>query len=222
MRQDRGNPTDVRASALWGRGGGSDKRSRMRLGRSAAVLSVVVLASVLAAGASAGSSAKAADGASAGGPAPGGVGQAEQDVQGDRPGPLQYGHLDGRFRRAVDRHCRSPQVPGHLGRLRDAPRQADPSACEGAGHRGDHTRRAGAVDRLPGQRDVAGYRRRELAVDRSAAVACPINPRTGLKVNPFCRPTLAGPAPQAPTIAIVDSGIDATKTADFGNRSWRA
>ncbi len=52
----------------------------------------------------------------------------------------------------------------------------------------------------------------------SAAVACPINPRTGLKVNPFCRPTLAGPAPQAPTIAIVDSGIDATKTADFGNR----
>src|SRR5712691_6979825 len=57
MRQDRGNPTDVRASALWGRGGGSDKRSRMRLGQSAAVLSVVVLASVLAAGASAGSKA---------------------------------------------------------------------------------------------------------------------------------------------------------------------
>jgi len=52
----------------------------------------------------------------------------------------------------------------------------------------------------------------------SPAVACPINPRTGLKFNPACLPVLAGPAPQAPTIAIVDSGIDATKTADFGNR----
>jgi subtilisin family serine protease len=28
----------------------------------------------------------------------------------------------------------------------------------------------------------------------------------------------AGPAPQAPTIAIIDSGIDATKTVDFGSR----
>jgi subtilisin family serine protease len=28
----------------------------------------------------------------------------------------------------------------------------------------------------------------------------------------------AGPLPQAPTIAIIDSGIDATKTADFGSR----
>src|SRR6185437_14995119 len=27
-----------------------------------------------------------------------------------------------------------------------------------------------------------------------------------------------GPLPQAPTIAIVDSGIDATRTADFGSR----
>ncbi|MGZ4359538.1 MAG: S8 family serine peptidase [Gaiellaceae bacterium] len=52
----------------------------------------------------------------------------------------------------------------------------------------------------------------------SPAVACPINPRTGLKLNPACVPTQAGPAPQAPAIAIVDSGIDASKTADFGNR----
>ncbi len=56
MRQDCGNPTDARASALWGRGGGSDKRSRTRLGKSAVVLSLVVAASVLAAGASAGRS----------------------------------------------------------------------------------------------------------------------------------------------------------------------
>jgi subtilisin family serine protease len=32
------------------------------------------------------------------------------------------------------------------------------------------------------------------------------------------QPSGTGPAPQAPTIAIIDSGIDATKTADFGSR----
>jgi subtilisin family serine protease len=36
-----------------------------------------------------------------------------------------------------------------------------------------------------------------------------IDPNTGLDL---------GPAPQAPTIAFIDSGIDATDTADFGNR----
>ena len=49
-------------------------------------------------------------------------------------------------------------------------------------------------------------------------VPCATDPDTGDQLDPACVPTPAGPAPQAPAIAIVDSGIDASKTADFGNR----
>ena len=44
-----------------------------------------------------------------------------------------------------------------------------------------------------------------MAADIELAAACPCRPATG-------------PLPQAPTIAIVDSGIDATQVADFGSR----
>ena len=52
----------------------------------------------------------------------------------------------------------------------------------------------------------------------SPAVTCPVNPRTRQQLNPACVPVAAVSAPQAPAIAIVDSGIDASKVADFGNR----
>jgi len=47
---------------------------------------------------------------------------------------------------------------------------------------------------------------------------CATDPDTGLQLDPSCVPAGAGPAPQAPAIAIVDSGIDTSKTADFGDR----
>ncbi len=50
------------------------------------------------------------------------------------------------------------------------------------------------------------------------AVTCAKNSRTGLKLDPTCVPAPAVLAPQAPTIAILDSGIDASKAADFGSR----
>jgi serine protease AprX len=57
-----------------------------------------------------------------------------------------------------------------------------------------------------------------MAASGSPAVPCAIDPDTGLQLDEACVPTPAGPAPQAPAIAIVDSGIDTSKVADFGNR----
>jgi serine protease AprX len=48
-------------------------------------------------------------------------------------------------------------------------------------------------------------------------VTCAVN-LLGLKLDPSCVPSLGSKAPQAPAIAIVDSGIDASKAADFGSR----
>ncbi len=49
------------------------------------------------------------------------------------------------------------------------------------------------------------------------AVTCLTN-LLGLKLDASCIPSLGSKAPQAPAIAIFDSGIDASKTADFGSR----
>jgi serine protease AprX len=49
------------------------------------------------------------------------------------------------------------------------------------------------------------------------AVTCLVS-LLGVKLDPSCVSSLGSKAPQAPAIAIFDSGIDATKTADFGSR----
>jgi serine protease AprX len=49
------------------------------------------------------------------------------------------------------------------------------------------------------------------------AVTCAVS-LLGVKLDPSCVPSLGSKAPQAPAIAIFDSGIDASKTADFGSR----
>ena len=51
-----------------------------------------------------------------------------------------------------------------------------------------------------------------------AARTCALDALTGLPVDPLCSPLAAYVAPQAPAIAVVDSGIDSTKAADFGAR----
>jgi serine protease AprX len=50
------------------------------------------------------------------------------------------------------------------------------------------------------------------------ALPCASDPLTGLQLDPLCSPLAAYLAPPAPAIAVVDSGIDATKAADFGAR----
>ena len=49
------------------------------------------------------------------------------------------------------------------------------------------------------------------------AVACPVD-GSGALIDPNCVDVPAYTAPQAPAIAIVDTGIDASKAADFGSR----
>jgi subtilisin family serine protease len=49
------------------------------------------------------------------------------------------------------------------------------------------------------------------------AVTCALS-LLGVKLDPSCVPSLGSKAPQAPAIAIVDTGIDASKAADFGSR----
>ncbi len=49
------------------------------------------------------------------------------------------------------------------------------------------------------------------------AVPCPTG-LTGVKIDPSCVDVPANNAPAAPAIAIVDTGIDASKAADFGAR----
>jgi serine protease AprX len=49
------------------------------------------------------------------------------------------------------------------------------------------------------------------------AVTCALN-LLGLKLDPSCVDSPAYTAPQAPSIAIFDTGIDASKAADFGSR----
>ena len=49
------------------------------------------------------------------------------------------------------------------------------------------------------------------------AVPCAVD-ATGVKIDPACQDVPAYDAPQQPAIAIVDTGIDPTKAADFGSR----
>jgi serine protease AprX len=49
------------------------------------------------------------------------------------------------------------------------------------------------------------------------AITCAVS-LLGVKLDPSCVPSPGSQAPQAPAIAIFDSGIDASKTADFGSR----
>ena len=51
-----------------------------------------------------------------------------------------------------------------------------------------------------------------------AAVTCALDALTGLQLDPSCVASAAILAPQAPAIAIVDSGVDPSKVDDFGSR----
>jgi serine protease AprX len=50
------------------------------------------------------------------------------------------------------------------------------------------------------------------------AVTCALDDLTGLQLDPLCTPIAAFDAPKAPTIAIVDSGVEPGRVADFGGR----
>ncbi len=195
MRQDQGNPTDVRASALWGRGGGSDKRSRMRLGRSAAVLSVVVLASVLAAGASAGSKAS-----------PPAAQVPASLLQAAQAGPNKMFKVIVQGRASTGSSTVASDV-----------------RSTGIAVRRSFKVISGVSATLPGKLILRLARVRDIA-----AITPDVQVQsTDYQDNEMWRDTANVPSlwdataasgATPPTIAIVDSGIDASKTADFGNR----
>jgi serine protease AprX len=195
MRQEFGVSNDVRASALWGRGGGSDKRSRMRLGKSAAVLSVIALASVLAAGASAGSSGNtpAAD-------VPASLLQAAQA----NPKQMFKVIVQGRSTAGTSTVA------------------SDVRSAGVAVHR-KFTVISGVSATIPGKLILRLARVRDIAAItpdvqvQSADYQDSEMWRNTADIAPLWDATAAtGAVP--PTIAIVDSGIDTSKTADFGNR----
>jgi serine protease AprX len=195
MRQECGVSNDVRASALWGRGGGSDKRSRMRLGKSAAVLSVIVLASVLAAGASAGSSGKTpvAD-------VPASLLQAAQA----KPNQMFKVIVQGRSTTGTSTVASDVRSTGVAVR-----RQFKVISGVSATIPGKLLLRLARVKDIAtitpdAQVQSADYQNNEMWRDTT-------------DITPLWDATAsAGAVP--PTIAIVDSGIDPSKTADFGNR----
>ena len=49
-------------------------------------------------------------------------------------------------------------------------------------------------------------------------ITCLVDPITGLQIDPTCVADAGFTPPSTPAIAIVDSGVDATKVADFGGR----
>ena len=50
------------------------------------------------------------------------------------------------------------------------------------------------------------------------AVTCATDPNTGFQLDPACAPAPAILPPTPPAIAVVDSGIDASRVGDFGSR----
>ena len=50
------------------------------------------------------------------------------------------------------------------------------------------------------------------------AVTCDTDPETGFQLDPACAPAPAIQPPAPPAIAVVDSGVDASRAADFGAR----
>jgi serine protease AprX len=195
MRQEFGVSNDVRASALWGRGGGSDKRSRMRLGKSAAVLSVIVLASVLAAGASAGSSGKTpvAD-------VPASLLQAAQA----KPNQMFKVIVQGRSTAGTSTVASDVRSTGVAVRRKFKVISGVSATIPGK-----------LILRLARVRDIAA-----ITPDAQVQSADYQNSemwRETTDIAPLWDATAATGA-QPPAIAIVDSGIDTSKTADFGNR----
>jgi serine protease AprX len=190
----------------------------MRLGRSAAVLSVVVLASVLAAGASAGSSVKAPTAQ-----VPADLLQAAQA----KPTKMFKVIVQGRSTTGTSTVASDVRSTGVAVR-----RSFKVISGVSATLPGKLILRLAKVHEIAAitpdvQVQSTDYQDNEIwreTADFSSlwtgtpAVPCATDPETGLNLNEACVPTPAGPAPQAPTIAIVDSGIDASKTADFGNR----
>jgi serine protease AprX len=193
MRQDRGNPNDVRASALWGRGGGSDKRSR--LAKSGAVLSVVVFASVLAAGASAGTKA-----------APPTATVPASLLQAAQAGPNKMFKVIVQGRSATGSSAVASDVRSTGVTVRRSFKVISGVSATLPGKLILRLAKVRDISAITPDAKVSSQDYQDSEMWRSTADVAPLWDAT----------SDAGVTP--PAIAIVDSGIDTSKANDFGNR----
>jgi serine protease AprX len=218
MRHERpSNPGEARSSALWGKGSGGQSRGSAlwgRGGRSGIALLALVVSVVIPAAGIAGERQHAAVPAELLAAA-----QANPDamfdviVQGDK----SHGTDD------VSKAARE-----NRGQLKRAFRSINGISAELSGKdlvklaRDSHISAITRNETL----SVVGF---DSASERAwrptlgvpslwdqPLVTCAVN-LLGLQLDPSCVPSLGSKAPQAPAIAIVDTGIDSTK-ADFGSR----
>ncbi|HEY6032154.1 MAG TPA: S8 family serine peptidase [Gaiellaceae bacterium] len=216
---------DHRASALWGKGGRSgDERSSALWGKGGRGIALVLaLSAVLLAPAA----------ATAG------------NGNGNANGNAQPTYLPGTL--LADAAANPGKKFDVIVELKQGGSQADlTSKVKGLGvlrHR--FASIDGVAARLPGAAIVSLAKRTDLlAITRDAAVkktdfapsqvwestvgadrfwptdptTCSVDPLTGLQVDPLCAPTPAVTPPTPPTIAIVDSGMDTSRSGDFGDR----
>jgi serine protease AprX len=224
MRHERpSNPGEARSSALWGKGTGGQSRGSAlwgRGGRSGIALLALVVSVVIPAAGIAGEKQHAAVPADLMAAA-----QANPDatfdviVQGDNNG--------------TERVIREVKENG--GQLKKAFRSISGASAQLSGKdllklaKDSHivaiTRNESLSLVGNGDWDVtdpadAGMWRQVVGAPSlwdQPAVTCAVS-LLGLKLDPSCVPSLGSKAPQAPAIAIVDTGIDAAKAADFGSR----
>ena len=235
MRHER--PTshgEARSSALWGKGSGGQSRGSAlwgRGGRSGTALLALVVSVIIPAAGIAGPQSKVraavpADLISAA--------QADEDatfaviVQGEARGKSKdlaegirsdvssgKGNGSGRFKHTYDSiNGVALEVTGkELLKLAKHPHVSSITRDEPLSLVGDGDWTVNDPEDAGMWRDVVTA---ESLWDQPA-VTCAVN-ALGLKLDPSCIAKPALLAPQAPAIAIFDSGIDASKTVDFGSR----
>ena len=224
MRHNRANDSGDRSNALWGRGSRGEQRSNALWGRGGrragavvAAIAVFAMASVAGAGLSGGkrqlvrAAAAWPQGVRSEPRCSSAIQQNPEQsfdviVQGDRSrsarvhpeGPERHERLGRRERRRGKRQA-SSSARSTAAQV-DPDRQADPAA-----------RQAGPASRRSWPNETVKMSGCSAAAHEHAALAVG-DRRTGRLVEQ---------SPDAATIAVVDSGIDASRAADFGGRVAR-
>jgi serine protease AprX len=211
MRHERPLNGGDRSSALWGRGGRETRSSALwgRGGRSAVALLALVASVVIPAAGIAGGKQEAMVPADL-------FARAEANPDATFEVIVQGRRGDGNGRVLEE-------VKENGGQLKKAFRSINGAAATVSGKdllklaRDSHVTAITPDDRL----EVAGPTWRESVRMSSAwglpAITCAVD-LLGIQLDPNCVARAAVPEPKAPAIAIVDSGIDASKVGDFGAR----
>ena len=214
MRHERpSNAGEARSSALWGKGSGGQSRGSAlwgRGGRSSIALLALVVSVIVPAAGIAGEKLHAAVPSELIGS---GAGQARRELRRHRPGRPESTATQRRRRCAPRRTAArsSGSSARSAAPRRRALGQGAAQARPASARQRDHAGRADVVvGRRLGRHDPedAGMWRDVVTAEvalGSACVTCLVN-LLGIKLDPSCIPSLGSKAPQAPAIAIFDSG----------------